>query len=75
MTAPVVGEIVSVPSEFETDCTGAPDEVMNPESLVSCEVASLFHCITVPLVVMTVEEAPTVVRPVPPLAMGSAVPL
>src|SRR5487761_2006831 len=43
--------------------------VMKPESLVSWLVASLFHCITEPLVVRTVEEAPSVERPVPPPPM------
>ena len=46
------------------------DRVMKFESFVSCDVESLFHCITAPLVVRTVEEAPTEVRPVPPLVRG-----
>ena len=49
-------------------------EVKKPESLVSWLVASFCQAAAEPLVMKTVEEAPTAVRPVPPLAIASAVP-
>ena len=49
-------------------------DVRKPESLVSCDVASFCQKAAVPLVMRTVDEAPTPFKPVPPFAMVRAEP-
>ena len=46
-------------------------DVRKPESLVNCDVASFCQKAAVPLVMRTVDDAPTEPNPVPPFAMLS----
>jgi hypothetical protein len=58
-------------SPSKVDEAAPESDEMNPESLVSCDVASFCQKAAVPLVMSTVDEAPTEPRPVPPFAMLS----
>jgi hypothetical protein len=64
--APV--DVIGEPEMENTDGTEAATEVTVPEVAGACQVG------TPATTVRTVLFAPTVVNPVPPLAVGSAVP-